>query len=77
VRMRSEFSLKRCFQSWCEFNLPFSRKPSTLTASLERNYGSQPDGFRIRLRHHHSQPHWKTMRIMKVALSTSVSKLHN
>src|SRR6266446_9337303 len=36
VRMRSEFSLKRCFQSWCEFSLPLSRKPSTLLASLER-----------------------------------------
>src|SRR6202030_1148259 len=36
VRMRSEFSLKRCFQSGCELSLPFSRKPRTLVASLER-----------------------------------------
>src|SRR5579864_979748 len=42
VRMRSEFSLKRCFQSWCEFSLPFSRKPSTLLASLERITARKP-----------------------------------
>src|SRR2546429_7369918 len=28
VRMRSEFSLKRCYQSGCELSLPFSRKRS-------------------------------------------------
>src|SRR5690349_224444 len=42
VRMRSEFSLKRCFQSWCEFSLPFSRKPSTLLASFERITARNP-----------------------------------
>src|ERR1700682_5284109 len=36
VRMRSEFSLKRCFQSWWELSLPFSKKPRTLLASFER-----------------------------------------
>src|SRR5215469_11065868 len=36
VRMRSEFSLNRCFQSWCELSFPFSRKPSTFVVSLER-----------------------------------------
>ena len=36
VRMRSEFSLKRCFQSGCEFSLPFSRKPRTSVDSFER-----------------------------------------
>src|SRR5580692_1995287 len=36
VRMRSEFSLKRCFQSWWELSLPFSRKPRTLLDSVER-----------------------------------------
>src|SRR6202795_1297370 len=36
VRMRSEFSLKRCFQSWCELSLPFSRKPRTFVDSVER-----------------------------------------
>src|SRR5215472_4216990 len=33
VRIRSEFSLKRCFQSWWQFNFPFSRKPRTLLVS--------------------------------------------
>src|SRR5690242_5442994 len=36
VRMRSEFSLKRCFQSGCEFSFPFSRNPRTFEDSLER-----------------------------------------
>src|ERR1700731_2073763 len=42
VRMRSEFSLKRCFQSWWEFSLPFSKNPSTLLASLERITARNP-----------------------------------
>src|ERR1700691_214068 len=32
VRMRSEFSLKRCFQSWCEAERLFSRNPRTAAA---------------------------------------------
>src|SRR5439155_10668335 len=36
VRIRSEFSLKRCFQSGCELSLPRSRNPSTLLDSFER-----------------------------------------
>src|ERR1700758_837820 len=42
VRMRSEFSLKRCFQSWCEFSLPVSRKPRTFEASLVRITARNP-----------------------------------
>src|SRR5215469_853526 len=36
VRMRSEFSLKRCFQSGCELSFPLSRKPKTFIDSVER-----------------------------------------
>src|SRR5437016_13581050 len=42
VRMRSEFSLKRCFQSGCELSLPFSRKPRTLMDSFERMTDRRP-----------------------------------
>src|ERR1700756_2565457 len=36
VRIRSEFSLKRCFQSWWQFNFPRSKKPNTFVVSFER-----------------------------------------
>src|SRR5213082_501021 len=42
MRMRSEFSLKRCFQSGCEFSLPFSRKPRTSVDSFERMTDRRP-----------------------------------
>ena len=42
VRMRSEFSLNRCFQSWCELGLPFSRKLRTLSVSPFRITGRKP-----------------------------------
>src|SRR5262249_61132302 len=34
VRILSEFSLKRCFQSWWQFNLPRSKNPNTLLVSI-------------------------------------------
>src|SRR2546427_3021540 len=37
VRIRSEFSLNRCFQSWWELNLPFSRNPRTDRKSTRLN----------------------------------------
>src|SRR5215813_5343484 len=34
VRILSEFSLKRCFQSWWQFSLPRSKNPNTLLVSI-------------------------------------------
>src|SRR5271155_3516961 len=42
VRMRSEFSLKRCFQSWWEAERPFSKNEITAPACVLRMMGRRP-----------------------------------
>src|SRR5713101_2441076 len=64
VRMRSEFSLKRCFQSWWELSLPFSRNPRTLLASLERITERSPTASAFDCGTMTRNP-LETMRIMK------------
>src|SRR3984893_11524397 len=64
VRMRSEFSLKRCFQSWWELSLPVSRKPRTLLDSAERITERRPTVIAFDCGTITRKP-LETMRIMK------------